>query len=253
MKPLLILLASAAVAFGQSPTKAPMQPLPTGVEVDKIGTGKYVVNGHAATKQQAYEAIESGGVDDISTKKRITIIGTADECAKAQLAMPADVAKWAVVKCYKPDDWYPRDNGFVCTGSPTIYVQNANGEVIHRQDNLDGIATAINKANPGYDPKSDPDLRRGIFGGLNLNLNSVGTIAVILSIGAGLALFGRPATKFLWTNTIGASMEARRQAAKDAADARAKQDAKDKMFMDTLAAMQNSMILLAGGKKPPAE
>ena len=72
-------------------------------------------------------------------------------------------------------------------GSPTIYVQNADGTVLHRQDDyagglesLSATLTKLRKASPDYDKAKDPDTRRAR--GLPLGL-------LCLSGAAALALY----------------------------------------------------------------
>jgi hypothetical protein len=52
--------------------------------------------------------------------------------------------------------------GFRTDGRPTIYVQDAAGRVLHRQDDYDGaeqLAGALRRPGP-YDPATDPDRRK---------------------------------------------------------------------------------------------
>ena len=54
--------------------------------------------------------------------------------------------------------------GFVTAGRPTIYVQDATGRVLHRQDDYDdgpeGLASALRELDPDYRPEADVDLRK---------------------------------------------------------------------------------------------
>jgi hypothetical protein len=78
-----------------------------------------------------------------------------------------------LVKEYSPDDWEVSRFGFVTTGSPTIYIQQPDGKVLHRQDDYKGlddlkvVFSKIRVKDPNYDPSKDPDLRKSFGGDLD--------------------------------------------------------------------------------------
>lgn len=136
----------------------PRKPVPvTGNDaISKPAQPGYYRNGKPVTKDDLVDAIAR--VPDTTRLRRITVIGTdADRTAALRAIGKPD---WATVRAYAPEDWHVTFNGFVATGSPTIYVQDPDGTVIHRQDDLDGLAVALERANPNYDPTRDPDLRK---------------------------------------------------------------------------------------------
>lgn len=127
-----------------------------GVDGKKLDGG-YKINGNDATREQVYAAF-AASIPDVSTKRRITVIGDVEErkAALKEIGTPA----WALVNAYPRDHWYTKQCGFVATGKPTIYVTESTGEVIHRQDNTDGLKVAMHKADPNYNAATDPDLRK---------------------------------------------------------------------------------------------
>ena len=136
-----------------------------GVFTDQIKPGRITLNGREVSRQDAYEAIEGKGLPDFTGKQRITVIGTQADRQRvlADLAKAPEASK-TVVKDYAPDHWAVAQSGFKTSGSPTIYLQAADGKVLHRQDDyadgVKGIVKALRRADPAYDPAKDPDLRR---------------------------------------------------------------------------------------------
>lgn len=140
---------------------------PTGVIRKRIDKGRTLINGKAVSTAEALRVLGAELPDDAG-KLRLTVIG-ADEVRKAVLndlqASPALAPYKAqiVVQDYAPGAW-PLAAGFESTGSPSIYVQDPSGKVLHRQadyaDGPDGLATALRKLDPNYDSKKDPDRRK---------------------------------------------------------------------------------------------
>ena len=83
---------------------------------------------------------------------------------REELAGPLhDLAGDYVVQDYAPDHWAVAKPGFVTTGHPTIYVQEPDGRVLFRQDDLTGLhlnLEAVRKPSPDYKPDRDPDYRQ---------------------------------------------------------------------------------------------
>jgi hypothetical protein len=121
---------------------------------------EYRVGGKVVTRDEALKALQGAPLADDSQKLRLTVIGSADERRKALAALPGDVKDRCLVKEYAPDHWSVRGAGFKTDGHPTVYVQAPDGKVLHRQDDADNVAQAVRKADPGYDPARDPDLRK---------------------------------------------------------------------------------------------
>jgi hypothetical protein len=112
--------------------------------------------------------IQATAIPDDTKKLRLTLIG-ADADRKP---IESDLASHPLLTPLKdqfvlwskaPDHSSVKNVGFVTAGHPSIYVQSADGKVLHRQDSYRGpeqLAEAIRKANPNYDPKNDPDLTK---------------------------------------------------------------------------------------------
>lgn len=147
-----------------------------GVDQSKIEKGeKYFFNGSLVSRDTAIKKVS--GIPDDSTLLRITIIGTKEQreiVVNDLKNNPAfnELREKFVVQDYPPDHWAVKDVGFYTAGSPTIYVQQPDGVVIHRQDDYsdgaDGLATALRKSDPNYRREGDPDLRRTIKSSLLL-------------------------------------------------------------------------------------
>jgi hypothetical protein len=118
-------------------------------------------------RNQAIRAVQAEGVPDDASLPFVTVIGPPEARKAAVDALRADpeAAKHFRIKEYSPDAWQVQGAGFKTDGSPTIYVQAADGKVIHRQDNfkggMDGLKGALRKANPNYKPQNDPGPNSG--------------------------------------------------------------------------------------------
>lgn len=122
------------------------------------------------------EAVQakSKEVPDDASRLRLTVIGSDAETAPVLAAIQApgplhDATKEMHVQTYRPDSPYVAGLGFA-PGSPSIYVQEPNGKVLHRQADFAGggeaLAVAVRKAealrkpDPQYDASVDADLRK---------------------------------------------------------------------------------------------
>jgi hypothetical protein len=88
------------------------------------------------------------------------------------LAHHPALAPWRdrlLVQAYCPGAWAVAGVGLQAGGRPTLVLQDAPGpgnraRVLHRQDDYAGgaaaLAGALRRADPSYDPATDPDLRR---------------------------------------------------------------------------------------------
>lgn len=149
---------AASDTWGEAQSKPPIA-TPDGVDCSKLtGRSRIEMNGVAAAW---------GDIPDDSGKPRVTIIGGATDRKKVETDLKQNgladkVSIWSV----EPSHWSLRDSDggpprFKTDGAPTVYVQDASGKVLHRQDDWtgDGVG-AIRKAVKGYDAGADPDLRK---------------------------------------------------------------------------------------------
>jgi hypothetical protein len=128
---------------------------------------RHSINGRGVSEQDAFAALQ-GKLTDDSQKLRLTIIGPEDKrrAVLADLVTNAGLASLrdkVVVQNYDPSHWAIANAGFRTTGQPAIYLQAADGKVLHRQDEYRGpdkLAEAIRKADPSYQPDKDPDLNK---------------------------------------------------------------------------------------------
>lgn len=134
-------------------------------------------------------------------KLRLTIIGPAPrrKLVIDDLYSHPEMRKLLdnfIIQDYAPDNWAVRP-GFYTNGDPTIYIQNADGKVLHRQDSyasLDSLSGALRKVNDSYDAKRDPNLNKNFsladfFKDINPEYLKYGAIGVL-----SLVLF------YLWRN-----------------------------------------------------
>jgi hypothetical protein len=170
-----------------------------GVETDQLNGGHgehYRLNGVPVSPERARQALAGDPIPDDTARLRLTVIGdtTAARRVTSDLASAATLAPWkdrVVVQAYAPDHWAVARAGFSTGGRPTIYVQAPSGKVLHRQDDYadgaEGLAQALRRADPNYDPAKDPDLRKP----KGLDLTRIPPAAWILAAAALLLLFRR--------------------------------------------------------------
>lgn len=127
---------------------------------------RYSLNGLPVAREQALAAVGEGLEDD-SAKPFLTLIGADADRAAVLRDLDTNPALTALkgkfrVQSYAPDNWAVSGFGFVTTGKPTVYIQDAAGKVLHRQDDYTGgaeqLAAALRKADPTYKPELDPNL-----------------------------------------------------------------------------------------------
>lgn len=139
-----------------------------GLIKDKIHPDNtYSLNGKKISRKEAL-AIVGADVPNDAHLLRLTVIGSK---AQRDLVLNdlktnpllAEYKDKLVIQDYDPGHW-ALTPGFVQTGSPTIYLQQPDGKVLHRQDDYEdgaqGLVTAIRKADPNYNPQFDRDLRK---------------------------------------------------------------------------------------------
>jgi hypothetical protein len=136
---------------------------------------RYWLNGRPVPPARARAAVARGGsLADDSGKWRLAVIGTAEECRRVtdDLRDHPALAAWKdrlLVQAYRATAWAVTGVGLPAGGHPTVVLADAPGDgnkarVLHRQDDYDGgaeaLAVALRRADPSYDPRKDPDLRR---------------------------------------------------------------------------------------------
>lgn len=139
--------------------------LPTGVDVNKVESGKHSVNGKSCSKQDVLEALQKAQVPSDQNKLRLVLIGeqNATDAILGDLKGIPEVADFQVT-AYTPDHWAVKDTG-LAGGKPfSIVVLTPDGTVLHRQWDYDGgvqaLTDALRDAKQGYDPSKDADLRK---------------------------------------------------------------------------------------------
>lgn len=150
----------------------PTTPAPAnfGIDRDKLAAGeRYTLNGRAASRADAVQAVGRPALPDDAGLRRLVVIGPRELRARVVAdvnAHPA-LAPWRgklVLTDHDPGHWHVARVGFVTAGRPTVYVQAADGRVLHRQDDYDdgpeGLAAALRRIDPQYRPEADVDLRK---------------------------------------------------------------------------------------------
>lgn len=156
-----------------APKEKKTEALPNfGVDLERLRGGReehYRLNGVPVSRDHAQHAIGGGSVPDDAGRLRLTVIGDPASTAAVtrDIASAPALAPWKdrlVVQSYAPSHWAVAKAGFYTAGKPTVYVQAPSGKVLHRQDDYadgaDGLANALRRADPDYDPTKDADLRR---------------------------------------------------------------------------------------------
>jgi hypothetical protein len=158
---------------------------------------RYSINGKDAPKEDVLRLLQAQVPDD-ARKPFLTLIGPAEARKQVlnDLENHPSLAPWKGrlrVQAYNPDDWAVSRAGFVTAGNPTVYLQAADGTVLHRQDDYaggaDALATALRRAHPNYNPSGDPDCRKAPLGALR---GVPWSVPVILLGAAGLLILYRP-------------------------------------------------------------
>jgi len=184
------------------PTEPPVKNFGVALEKlvpDEAGTARYILNGRPVPREIAMAAL-TGDLTDDTQKLRLTIIGAEPERKTVLRDLSTHPALMPyrlhlLVQDYPADHWAVKTGGFYADGKPTIYLQAPTGMVLHRQvdylDGAEGLAVAIRKADPSYDPKKDPDTRKpGILSGLGIDLDTR-TLVLLAAAAVGLFLFFR--------------------------------------------------------------
>lgn len=130
---------------------------------------EYSLNGRACSRKDALRVMAEGQLPDDANRLRLTIIGSRSDRERVLRDLDTDpqlkpFLDTFVRQDYEPGDW-PLACGFlVASPGPTIYVQQPDGKVLHRQsdyqDGPQGLAAALRKLDPSYQAAKDPDLRK---------------------------------------------------------------------------------------------
>ena len=140
-----------------------------GVDTGKVSAQtRYTLSGKEITAKEAEDAIRDSRIPDLAGKLRVTVIGPTDQTRPVVGDLAGSAWKdRLVVRAYEPTHWHISQAGFATDGTPTIYVQSADGTVLHRQDDYAGglasltaALAKLRKPSPDYDKAKDPDTRR---------------------------------------------------------------------------------------------
>jgi hypothetical protein len=148
-----------------------------GVRQDRIAARDgYSRNGEPLTRAEAEHALKcGGGFSDDSGKWRLSVVAPAKakrDQVLSDLQGHALLSAWKerlCVQAYAPDAWAVTGVNLPRGGDPTLVVQGApdaagKAVVLHCQhdydDGPDGLVKALRAADPNFNPKALPDLRR---------------------------------------------------------------------------------------------
>ncbi|MSR31568.1 MAG: hypothetical protein EXR99_08695 [Gemmataceae bacterium] len=172
-----------------------------GIEWEKVGRAEsHRFNGQVISALQAERLLDPvGNLPDDQLAKRLTVIGTKEECERVRVDLQTknELSAWkgaALFQAYRPEAWAVRGLGFA-TGKPRIVFQlppdaEGKGAVLHAQadyaDGPAGLAGGLRKADPNYDPLKDPDRRKDLPGPLTGAWeNWLLALVIVLSLIAG--------------------------------------------------------------------
>lgn len=171
MTPVVVMMAtSASSTTGAAKSSDTPEEPNFGVDKDKISKEPQILRGDKAIgRKEAIKLLEGKNLEDDTAKLRLTIIGPEADRKRVLADIESNpvlsvaVKERCLVQAYAPDHWAVKNLGFVTTGKPTIYLQRADGKVLHRQEDYRGpekLTEAIRKADPKYDTARDPDLNK---------------------------------------------------------------------------------------------
>lgn len=143
------------------------------ISATEIGT-HYRRSGVELSREEA-DAVLSGMsplVGDAGDKRlQVVIIGPDDKTRPVVEAFNANeelktLKEDYIVRAFRPDAWQVAKSGYVCDGTPTIYLLDNGGKVLYRRDDFDcgpdGLAAALRDADPDYKPENDPGPLSGV-------------------------------------------------------------------------------------------
>ena len=177
--------------WGDKTTASPVSPPVSdfGVDTGKVSAStRYTLSGKEVSRQEAEDAIRDSRLPNHADMLRVTVIGpremtqpVLDDLARSGLG------DRIIAKAYAGTHWHVAQAGFATDGSPTIYVQAADGTVLHRQvdyaggiEGLTSTLAKLRKPSPDYDKTKDPDTRRALAGrGVPVGLLCLGGAAAV--------------------------------------------------------------------------
>jgi hypothetical protein len=196
--------------WGPKRSSPPIPPPESNFGLDRsklAGKERYLVAGKEVSRRHVERLLQHAGagpargngrIPDLAGKLRLTVIGDGREQVLKDLDSHPALVGWKerlVIAGYPADHWHLSGAGFVAAGRPTIYVQKASGEVLHRQDDYSdgaaGLALALERAAgrlrkpaPDYDGKADRDERKRLLswrrpGGIPWSVWAVGGAAIV--------------------------------------------------------------------------
>jgi hypothetical protein len=134
----------------------------------------YTYNGMGVSKSQVVAAITAGLADDSKSPSLVIIDEHKEDRDRVRKDLDSNpsLAPWRGklrIQDYPPDHWAVKGVGHATNGNPTICLQAAadsegRGVVMHQQfdyDGAEGLANALRRADPNYNPAATPDLRGG--------------------------------------------------------------------------------------------
>lgn len=138
-----------------------------GIDLGEFQASRYKVqrNGKEISIQEASDMLTNNLPDP--QRPRLTIIGTEADRKEAMRLLKGPLAAAAsefIIRDYPPNHWAIARCGFVTDGQPTIYAQQADGTVLFRQNDLNGLELnleVLRKPDGNYQPERDPDYRKG--------------------------------------------------------------------------------------------
>lgn len=190
-------------------------------------------NGCECSLAELLTAVGQGGeVPDDSAWPSLTFIGSKEDTAAARKALEASADSSSLVSRYVVQEYRPSNPmvakaGFRTDGNPTIYGQQADGQVLFRLDAFPGVAAMIDvlrdglgvpeqirKPSPDYDPAKDGGVTLPLKPKVNAEVTPapwmlVLSHAAVLFVGGLGALGGRWAVASLIVEPMLVSLEQR--------------------------------------------
>jgi hypothetical protein len=164
-----------------------------GLVPGRIQAGEhFYLNGREVSRTDAHRVLAENDprIPDDPRRWHLTVIGEpADrEPVLRDLKTHPALRPWQdrlAVQGYDPAHWAVTRQGFHAGGRPTVYVQAADGTVLHRQDDYRGgaeaLAEALRRIDPNYRPDRDPDRRRpSLLAGVPWSIPAAVVIAVVV-------------------------------------------------------------------------
>lgn len=151
----------------QDPCEPPVPPPHAGRSLPDETTNYGVLSGQVIPGYRSGGVQAGDGVLNDGSNVRLTIFAPLDRGGQIQSEIAAlpefqAVASRLTVQVIPPDHWAARCGFQTSPAHPTIYIQNPDGRVLHRQDDWTGapaLFAALRRVRPDYQPTNDPDGR----------------------------------------------------------------------------------------------